>query len=353
MIRYLIKNNFKIMFRSAVNILLFVLCPIVVSAVLISAFSSLMESYEPAEEFQVGYRIDKDSSYGEYMNMLKNVGDENGVTFVEYDEGDIEELIHQHELGGFVEFKGDSYKVYEINDRKVEGATLEYMMSAFFNSSLSGDIKDISLNIEKSEYAPAINSTDYYGIIYIVYFGWCAIVCAAGLFSNEKKNRIGERLQVSNLSVFQIYLARLIPIVTVVAIGICIAAVVSAFMMGVHWGNIAISVVVILLMIIAATASEMMIYEVTGSMVATIIISFGMVWILGFIGGSFETYMFSPYPESLKQLSPIYHGNRALTELSSMGESDYVLSSIIYSTVLIFVSSFISLIAGKLRRNGR
>ena len=192
MIRYLIKNNFKIMFRSAVNILLFVLCPIVVSAVLISAFSSLMESYEPAEEFQVGYRIDKDSSYGEYMNMLKNVGDENGVTFVEYDKGDIEELIHQHELGGFVEFKGDSYKVYEINDRKVEGATLEYMMSAFFNSSLSGDIKDISLNIEKSEYAPAINSTDYYGIIYIVYFGWCAIVCAAGLFSNEKKNRIGE-----------------------------------------------------------------------------------------------------------------------------------------------------------------
>ena len=74
MIRYLIKNNFKIMFRSAVNILLFVLCPIVVSAVLISAFSSLMESYEPAEEFQVGYRIEEDSNYAEYMNMLENVG---------------------------------------------------------------------------------------------------------------------------------------------------------------------------------------------------------------------------------------------------------------------------------------
>ena len=53
MIRYLIKNNIKIMLRNPVNILLFVLCPIVVAAVLISAFSSLLESYECADNYDV------------------------------------------------------------------------------------------------------------------------------------------------------------------------------------------------------------------------------------------------------------------------------------------------------------
>lgn len=351
MIRYLIKNNFKIMYRSAVNILLFILSPIIVSTVLISAFSSLLESYEPAEDFEVGYRVEADSPYADYISMLDSAGEENGVTFIEYEKGDIEELIDIHELGGFVEFGDDSYKVYKIEDKEIEGATLEYMLSAFFNSAISGDTKDISYTVEKPEFAAAIDSTDYYGIIYIIYFGWCAIVCAAGLFSNEKKNRIGERLQVSNLSVLQIYLARLIPTVSVVSLGIGIAAVFSVVMLGVHWGNVFISAALILLMIIAAVAFEMMIYEITGSMVATVIISFGIVWIMGEIGGSFETYMFSSFSESIKCISPIYHGNRAVTELSSMGHSDYILSSIIYSVAMTVISSAVSLIAGSVRRN--
>ncbi len=61
------------------------------------------------------------------------------------------------------------------------------------------------------DHAPAIDSTDYYGIVFIVYISWCAIVGGAGLFTNEKKNCIIERLQVSNLSILQVYLARLIP----------------------------------------------------------------------------------------------------------------------------------------------
>ena len=45
MIRYLIKNNLKLMFRSPANLFLYILCPLVILSVLSNAFSALMESY--------------------------------------------------------------------------------------------------------------------------------------------------------------------------------------------------------------------------------------------------------------------------------------------------------------------
>ena len=351
MIIYLIKNNFKIMFRNSVNIFMFVLCPIITSAVLISAFSALLESYESVSSFEVGYIIEDESDYTAYIDKLVEVGKDNGVTFTEYKSGAPKKLVDENELGGFVEFNKDGYTVYESEDKKVEGTTLEYMMSAFFNSAISDDTSDISLNVKSVDHIAPVNSTDYYGIIYIVYYGWCAIVCAAGLLSNEKKNRINERLKVSNLSSLQIYLAKLIPIVMVVALGIGTAGVITAFLLGVHWGNLAISIPVVLLMIIAASAMELMIYEISFSMIGTIIITFGVVWVMGFIGGSFETYMFSGHPETLKMITPIYHGNRALVELSVMGHSDYVTSSIVYSLMIAVVCSAIAVFIGKMRRS--
>ena len=350
MIRYLIKNNFKIMFRNGLNIFMYVLCPIIVSSVLISAFSSLMESYEPVQDFEVGYRVEENSDFAEYIDLLADAGSKNGISFVEYKTGTPKKLVDSLDLGGFIEFNNDGYTIYESEDKQYEGAKLEYMISAFFNKSISDENEDISLDIKYPEHAAAINSTDYYGIIYVVYFGWCAIVCAAGLFSQEKKNRINERLKVSNISAFKLYLAKIIPIVSVVSLGIGISSIITAFLFGVHWGNIGLSIIIVLFMVIAATTFEVMIYEITNSMIATIILSFGIVWIWGFVGGSFETYMFSGHSEMLKLLSPVYHGNRALVELSSIGKSDYILSSILYSLIMSIVCSFVAIMAGNIRR---
>ena len=353
MIRYLIKNNFKIMFRSPVNLLLFMLCPVLISAILISAFSSLLASYKAPEAFDVGYRVEAESNYGEVARALEQVGRESGVTFVLYESGDPGELVKEHGLGAFVDFTGEGYKIYETEDAKAEGAKLEYMISAVFNSGISGDISDIDLPVETKEVAPAVDSTNYYGIVFLVYFGWCAIVCAAGLFSQEKKNRILERLQVSNLSPVQIYLGRVIPLITVVAIGIGTSAIIEGVLLGVHWGNVAITALLILLTVVAASAFEMMIYEITRSMIATIIFTFTLVWILGYIGGAFETYLFSSWPEKVKLISPLYHTNRALVELSTSGTSDYVVSSIVYLAAITLVSSLIAVLAGTIRRKDR
>ena len=397
MIRYLIKNNIKLMLRNPTNILLFVVIPVVVSAVLISAFSSLLESYECDENFDVGYTVAEGSPYENAIDAIKEIGDKNGVKFIAYSAEDItsdrstsgdneggvppvRSIMENNNLAGFVEIGEDSYKVYKTEEKKSESAKLEYIVSTFFNSlplmsgmaapsqndpsetvnhspSINESSTDAAADdfpsVIEADHSPAINSTDYYGIVFLVYISWCAIVCGAGLFTNEKKNCIIERLQVSNLSILQVYLARMIPIVSVVILGTGISMLLSVLVLGVHWGNIALSALIVMLMVLAATAFEMMIYEITNSMLATIILSFGIVWFMGFVGGTFETYMFSSVPETVKQLSPLYHENRALTELSSMGHSDYVISALLYPVTMTIISSIISLFAGRIRRFGK
>ena len=353
MIRYMIKNNFKIMFRNPVNILLYVLCPILVSSILISAFSSLLESYEAPADFSVGYSVEEGSRYAAVAEALSQAGKGSGVTFVLYESGEPEQLVKEYSLGGFVKFTEEGYTIYESKDSSVEGAKLEYMISAVFNSSISGDVTDIRIPTETPEVAPSVNSTDYYGLIELVYFAWCPIICAAGLFSQEKKNRLLERYRVSNLSSLKIYLGRVIPVISVVSVGIGFASLFSALILGVHWGNIAASALLLLLSVIAATTLEMMIYEISQSMIATIIISFTAVWIMGYIGGSFETYMFSAFSDSIKNATPMYHVNRALVELSGAGHSDHTIIAVYYLAAITIVTSLISVLVGTIRRKDR
>ena len=376
MIRYLIKNNIKLMLRSPANILLFIVAPLGVLAILSNAFSSLMQSYEKKGPFEVGYVMSQESFYAPYEETLYEVAKEADITLKEFPEGDAKELMDRYELKGFVEFHDDSYVVWTREDAKIEGQTLEYLLNTFVEEldrgklrvmsamasgqpvdmeaiAKGGDESEIALEVEHPNFMPAIDSRDYYGIIEIIYFGWCALVCAAGILGNEKKYGITKKYQVAGLSQLQIYLTRLLPMFLVVILCEGIAGVIAALFLNVHWGNQLLqSAILIIFMILAASAFELMIYSITDSMVLSIIIAFAVVWIWGFLGGSFETYMFSTVSQSLKSISPIYHGNRAMVELSCMGHSDYLVSSLLYSGAMTVGCSGIALLASAIRKRG-
>lgn len=356
MIRYLIKNNFKLMFRNTWSVAVMLLGPILVIAVLSSAFSELMKSYEGVDEFTVGYRIQEaDNSI---IEATKIAGEEAGILFFEYPEGEIKDVMEKNELSGFVEFAEDKYTVYTSADYEVEGITLEYFMNKVTNEGLNASLQikeqaKIVLPVEQLKYMPAIDSVDYYGIIYIVYFCWCGMICATGVLSNEKKYGIVRRFQVSNISESQNFFGKFIPIVLTVTGGMAIATIITVLLYDIHWGNPFLSTVIVFLMIVAGTALGMMLYNISDSLVITIILQFTIVWFMGFFGGSFETYMFSSTSDLLKQLSPIYHGNRALVELSCMGESSYVASTVIYSLAITVICSIIAIFAGYVRKRGK
>jgi ABC-2 type transport system permease protein len=254
-----------------------------------------------------------------------------------------------------VEFGDNSYKVYEKEETEVQGKILEGMLSVTYNSMLlyGYDSQPVNISVNKADFMPPVDSTDYYGIIYIIYFAWCAVVCASGLLSSEKKYGIDNRFRISGVSEFKLYLAKFLSVGIVVLGGITISAVSSALILGVHWGNILLSALIVLVLVMASTAFGLMFYSITNSLVITIIIVFMIVWIWGFWGGSFEVYMFSSTNEVLKAISPIYHENRALIELLAMGKSDYLLSGILYPLTLAIGCSGVSVIANQIRRRGR
>ncbi|MBP5181225.1 MAG: ABC transporter permease [Clostridiales bacterium] len=360
MIRYVIKNYIKLMCRSSMNVILLTVTPIILIAVLSSAFSSLMDSYDEAEDFRAGYMVSEQNVLTPFIDTFTEEAEQNGVSFIEFTSGEPEELIRANDLAGFVEFTGDSYVITTSSDHEIEGKTLSYMMNSFEKNIETGVmamqsgslVPEPELTVVEHDYMPAIDSVDYYGIIEVVYFLWCGIVCIAGIVNNEKKFKIMQKLRVAGLSETQIYFSKFIPTVAVVSLGIGISWIMSVLLFGVHWGNIPLSVLIIFLMITASVSMGLLFYSITNNVVATIMITFAVVWFAGFVGGSFETYLFSSHPQFIKDLSPVYYGNRALVELSCMGKSDYAAKSILLSVVMTVTASILAIGAGKLRKRG-
>ncbi len=339
-----------------------ILGPVITIVILSSAFSDLMKKYDGVDEFQAGYRTEEGSVFAQWTDMVKETGTENGIKFSEYPEGKPEDVIKHNHLAGFVVFEKDGYTLYKSADYEIEGITLEYfldcMAGEFEKSAMQSVIpvneeQKVKLSVRKLEYLPAVDATDYYGIIYIVYFTWIGFVCAANVLSSEKKYGISRKYQVTAVPGFKMYLSKWLPAVLVVTAGIAVTVALTVLLYGIHWGNIFVSAGLILLTIMAATAFGLMLYSVFQNMALTIIVLFISTFVMGFFGGSFETYMYSAWPESVKCLSPIYHTNRALVELSSMGHSKYAVSAVVYLSAVLVISTAVAVISDRMRKGGK
>lgn len=339
-----------------------ILSPILVIAILSSAFSDLMRSYEAAGDFAVGYRIETDSIFADNMGSVKEAGREAGITFLEYPEGEPKELIENNDLAGFVVFGDENYTIYETADFEAEGIVLEYFLNRVMRESVNqvlqamapaSETEAVELPVETLDYMPAIDSADYYGIIYIVYFCWCGIVCAANVLNSEKKYGIQRKYQVTAISGLKMYLAKWIPTVLIVFAAMGITTIITILLLDINWGNALISACLVLLSVMASSAFGLMLYYISNNLAVTIIVLFTSVWFMGFVGGSFETYMFSNWSEWVKSLSPLYHTNRALVENACMGSSNYTGSSIIYLLLITVACSAVAVAADKVRRRGR
>ena len=351
--------------RSATNILLYIVTPVILVALLSSAFNDLLQKYETNGSIKAGYIINTDDTDVKtklLTEQVKTAANENDIILIEYPECDVEKKIMEEDLAGFVVFEKDGkYIVYQNGERKYEAKALDYLIDSvdkriaqFMLDAYRSDVPpEVNIGVEHPQYMKPIEASDYYGIVEVVYFGWCAVVCGAGIFTAEKKYHIGKKLKVSGLSELQLFLGKFIPMLLVVSISSLLTAGITLLLFGVHWGSPLISALIVVMSAAAATAFGLMFYNITENVVVTIIAVFAVVWVAGFTGGSFETYMLSTQPQVLKEISPIYHINRALTELSCMGHSDYTLSAFTYCITIMLVSASVAVAAGYIRgRNG-
>lgn len=385
MIRYLMKNNFKLMLRNKWVLATMLLGPVLVIALLSSAFGDMMASFESADEVRTGYRISENSVFANYMEEIKSAGETAGVLFENYPDGDVESLMEQNELAGFLVFGEEGYTLYKSADDEVSGKTLEYFMdqvekqmaqqtlNAMFPQKEQGEDtretqeedaqeedaqkeeaqKGRDLPIKKLAFMPAVDAKNYYGIIEVVYFTWLGIASLAGILSGEMKNGIGKRFQVTALSETKLYLAKWIPAVLATICEMTVTILLVTVLFGISWGNLLMTVLVLLVTIMGSIAFGMLLWTICRNLAVTVVALFTVVWFMGFFGGSFETYLFSSFSESVKSLSPIYHINRTLVEYSCMGKSDYTASSISYMIGIMVVCTMLSVFISKVRKEGR
>lgn len=336
MLWYMIKNNLKLMLRHKWVIVMLIVGPVITTAVLSSAFESMLSTYEGIEEFLSGYQISEESPLFKYAEEMQKNAKDAGFNLMEFDTGNAEELMEKHNLSTFAKIEKDSYTIYTMHGKESEGMVTEYFYNSLFEeselSAMQGNFKKISLPVIKLETMPEVTSTDYYGIIYHIYYLWCCFISISVVFSSEKKNQIEKKYQVSGVKSLALVLGKAIPCILSTLITLGISMILSYILFGIQWGTSLMTPCILLLIVVAATMFGLFVVKLTNNLAISVVAIFIMVWLAGFIGGSFETYMFSAWSENIKILSPIYHSNRALVECSQMGHSKYCQSAILYLT---------------------
>lgn len=357
----LVKNNLKLMLRSKWILFLMILLPLITIALLSNAFKEMLDTVNKVEDFKVGYRISKDNAYKEILPEFISSCKSEGVILQEFPEGDIEELLQNNTVSVFVDIKSNSaYKIYQSSDKKLEASIVESIFSGFFYQSNNAKItyeyaskQGIEPTLELSETVlkrevlntdPVPSSTDYYGIVYIPYFAWCGMVSLVAVISSERKSAIPKRMLVSHMPKIHHYLGKFIPCVLAIFIEVCITWILAVLLFGIHWGNLGLSVLIILLTCVCTSAFGIVLFQLFDNLAISIVLGFIITWIWGFFGGSFQTYMYAHLPKYLINLSPIYYINRTLVEYSTMGRSDYTGKCILVLLILSVLFGFIGIL---------
>jgi len=354
MLFILMKNNLKLMLRSHWIIMLMIVSPIVITAVLNNVFEQLMKSYESPENILVGYRMDENSLLADFMPNIKTTAAEHGISMVELSGSDVQELVKNNGCMVFVEMGNEDYVIYEIDDYENEGRIVEYFLTGLFDSiAVQNTTNSPKLDVIQLDVMPNVEAKDYYGIVYTVFVIWCCFVVLTGVISSERSNKIEQKYQVTLITDWKLYLGKAIPCVFVTLIVTGITTLASTCLFDIRWGSLPASILILFLSIAAATVYGLFCCCMFRTLAISISISFVSIWIAGFIGGAFETYMYSSIRTPIKEMSPLYHINRALVECSAIGSSTYVKSSILYLGGIIIVFTVLGLALSKWKRGPR
>jgi ABC-2 type transport system permease protein len=162
------------------------------------------------------------------------------------------------------------------------------------------------------------------------------------IVNNERKYGLNKRIGLSKASSLTLFIGKLIPAVLAVAVETGIAAVVSTILMDINWGDSPLlSAGILFLEIIAVAALGITVSLLIKSQALSNVIMFISGFLLGFVGGSFQTYMLNFVSDNLAKLSPLYYINRTLVEFSTKGYSDYVNSCIVFLVAIALISTIL------------
>ncbi|MCQ2532825.1 MAG: ABC transporter permease [Saccharofermentans sp.] len=343
----IIKNYLKLIFRNKVMIIVVPIATVLVVAALANAFHTLLDTNDDVADFKMGYEMPADSKYAFMENIMMSSFEEQGVETVEYEKADPEEIISKGDIDVFVTFEKDSYHIYGDDKKELQVRIVQYVlfnvdkrMDTMFVGSSANNVKISSLETIKTSEAE-----NYYGIIEIVYFLSLCTVFLSFIFQTERQNSIGIRFRVGNAGSFTRYMSKYIScLVIAILIQVVLVSGVVLSLFDVTMGNPVVFFGILILTAIAFTAYGLVFFLLFNNMAVSIGLLFMTLWFAGFVGGTFETYMYTVITEPIKRLSPLYYVNRTLVETSVNGSSSYLGSCIVVLSVLTVVCMLLGII---------
>lgn len=352
----LMKNNMKLMLRSKWILLLVILLPVFVVAMLSSVFDEMLGSYEMADTFRVGYSVAEGSIYSDAMEEFSKSTADSELQMTRIETKNIEQTMQDDDLAAFLVVNEKDYTLYTSADYSKEARVIREIVNQFFFQLEHYDIvmqsEQPTAEVTEVEVTPMASSVDYYGIIEIVYFSMCGIVVLAVVIASERKNQITRRMKIARVSCFQQLLGKLIPCTATVFLATFLGAILSIIFVGNKWGNLFKSAGILLLVSLLAACLGLFALELFKNVAVSIVTTFGLVWFMGFYGGSFQNYMQLNMSESMKKISPLYFANRTLVEYRTMGSSDYSLPCIIIFLGLSAILCIATIQIMKVRKEG-
>lgn len=351
------KNNWRMMIRSKMLLILIMFSPIMVIAALSSAFNELLQNEYENGPISIGYEVIEEGPLASFFRESKEMFAENNMDLVQYQEEVGKKLVQDGQLDAFMkEFKNDII-IYTQDQEGIPALLIQYVLEQYYTSyentyrkytleTMGADTEAfVEFDTVKLEGMKLASAENYYSIAQMVYFLWCSMLFLTAVVQSERKNHISRRFKAAPVNSFLIYLSKFLPCICMGACSATVTCTLSTLFFGMEWGNIPKMIGLIFLNILAGTAFGIVCIYLVKNMAVSVVMLFTFVWIFGFLGGSFETYMFSATPEKIKLLSPIYYVTRSLVEYSIMGHTEYAIKGSLVligiTVVCMFLGSFL------------
>lgn len=339
-----IKNNLKLIIRNKALVIGVMLGMILVIAALSNAFHNLLDSAEANADFSVSYQASAGSEMFEEAFTQALSGQDIGYVRINgsLSEDRIEKMISSGETDVFVTVAEDGFKIYGSTKSEIGVRTVQYiihMIEANTGLMKEGKAPRELPEISEIRSPETADAAQYYSKVQLVYFITLASIFIAIIIREERRNKIGLRYKLGSLGKAGIYFSKLIP-VTVIALlaQVLTAGGIVTLLFDVKWGNLPLTALILVLTTIAFASFGIIFFQLFKNTALSIGLLFMIIWFCGYSGGTFETYMYSSFPDIIKRMSPLYYVNRSLIELSLNGESRFALPCILILTGIAAVS---------------
>ena len=351
MLKVLIKNYLKLIFRSTMSYVIGIVCPIfLIITTSISLEQSLPSRIEVGQA-KLGYAIElKEEGYKNLIEALK----EQNVQLVAMskEQGILE--IAKGSIDGYLEKSEKGYKIYLpelLTDKSV------YLKSMVTLLSHGMEIEEVLakgnhyIQHKKVIASPSKTSKNYYGMIEFMGCVWTSAYLAGMISAAERKSKLFSRMGKMGIKPYQIWASRFIPTLIGYYAMSLVVAVWLTVGLKIDWGVYAGKVILYILFVMFCFTLLSTFLSFLFKQDSLFVIMTWIVWIVvGFLGGNFQNTWQNFACEKLQRVSIFYYTNRSLMELSMYGESKYLQTSLVILGLMGFLSIVLSLLWIKLGR---